>query len=232
MPGCVIDSGSPRLPPSWLARLAGELEEPYVQALRAFLVEEQRHHAVFPPGPDIFAAFHRTPLPNVRVVVLGQDPYHGPGQANGLCFSVRRGMPIPPSLANIFRELHDDLGIRPSSHGDLGTWADQGVLLLNATLTVRAHAANSHRGRGWERFTDGVVRVLDEQQRGIAFVLWGSAAARKANGIDHRRHLVIASAHPSPLSAHRGFFGSRPFSRINGWLRAQGQDGIDWRLRE
>jgi uracil-DNA glycosylase len=230
MAGPVDDAYPPALPPCWRAALADEFEQPYMRALHAFVVEEQRNHAVYPPGPEIFAAFHRTPLADVRVVIVGQDPYHRPGQANGLSFSVRRGVATPPSLANLFRELRDDLGIPTPSHGDLGAWADQGVLLLNATLTVRGHAANSHRGRGWERFTDRVMRVLSTQRDGLVFVLWGNAAAQKAAGIDRSRHRVLASAHPSPLSAHRGFFGSRPFSRIDAWLRARGQAAIDWKL--
>lgn len=201
-----------------------------MEALRAFLVEETRHHDVYPPLTEVFSALQRTPLAGVRVVILGQDPYHGPGQAHGLSFSVRRGVPVPPSLANIFRELHDDLGVPVPRHGDLGAWAERGVLLLNATLTVRAHVAGSHRGRGWEGFTDRVVEVLDQQRDGLVFVLWGGAAAEKAARIDRRRHLVVASPHPSPLSAYRGFLGSRPFSRINAWLRARGEPEIDWRL--
>jgi uracil-DNA glycosylase len=220
----------PLLPPSWRAVLGGALQEPSFEALCAFLDAEQRQHTVYPPAPEIFAAFHHTPFPDVRVVILGQDPYHGPGQAHGLSFSVPRGVPVPPSLANIFRELRDDLGVPVPHHGDLRVWAEQGVLLLNATLTVRAHAANAHRGRGWERFTERVVQVLDAQREGLVFVLWGSAAAQTAARIDRHRHLVIASAHPSPLSAHRGFLGSRPFSRINAWLRARGEAEIEWAL--
>ncbi len=224
------DSRRPRLPPSWLAVLEPELDKPYLRALHAFLLAEEGRGPVFPPGPEIFAAFEHTPFDRVRVVVLGQDPYHGPGQAHGLSFSVRRGVPTPPSLANIYRELRDDLDVPPARHGDLTAWAEQGVLLLNATLTVREHEANSHRGQGWELFTDRVVEALDQGRDGLVFVLWGASAAKKAARIDRRRHHVIASAHPSPLSARRGFFGSRPFSGINRWLRERGEPGIDWRL--
>lgn len=220
----------PRLEPSWLAALQPEFAAPYMRDLRAFLVEEKRRGPVFPPGADIFSAFDLTPLDRVRVVVLGQDPYHGPGQAHGLCFSVRRGVPTPPSLVNIYKELRSDLGIPPAPHGDLSAWANQGVLLLNAVLTVRAHEANSHRGRGWETFTDRVVEVLDARPGALAFVLWGAYAQKKAARIDRRRHLVIESPHPSPLSADRGFFGTRPFSRINTWLTDRGEPPIDWRL--
>jgi uracil-DNA glycosylase len=229
-PDAAAPARRPALPPSWLPILEPELQKPYMQELRAFLVEEKRQARVYPPGGDMFNAFTLTPFDQVRVVVLGQDPYHGPGQAHGLCFSVRRGVPPPPSLDNLFRELRDDLGVPPSRHGDLSRWAEQGVLLLNAVLTVREHAANSHRGRGWETFTDRVVEALDRDRDGLVFVLWGAAAAQKAARIDRARHHVIASPHPSPLSASRGFFGSRPFSRINTWLRERGDTEIDWRL--
>jgi uracil-DNA glycosylase len=221
---------TPRIDPSWLAALGDTFEQPFMGELRAFLAEEKRTHAVYPPGEEIFAAFEHTPFDRVRVVVLGQDPYHGPGQAHGLCFSVRRGVPVPPSLANIYRELHADLGVPVADHGDLTGWARQGVLLLNTVLTVRAHQANSHRGRGWESFTDRVVRALDEGREGLVFVLWGAAAAKKAAGIDRRRHHVLTAPHPSPLSAHTGFFGSRHFSKIDDYLRERGEAGIDWRV--
>jgi uracil-DNA glycosylase len=201
-----------------------------MRQLRTFLEEEKRTHRVFPPGGEIFAAFDHTPFRRVRVVVLGQDPYHGPGQAHGLCFSVRRGVPIPPSLQNIYRELREDRGVPTPRHGDLTAWADRGVLLLNATLTVRAHEANSHKGRGWETFTDRVVEVLNEGREGLVFVLWGSSAAQKGARVDRARHLVVASPHPSPLSASRGFFGSRPFARIDRWFADRGEPPIDWRL--
>ena len=198
--------------------------------LRQFLVEEKRVAEVYPPGPEIFAAFAHTPMDAVRVVVLGQDPYHGPGQAHGLSFSVRRGVRPPPSLVNIYKELQSDLGIPPAAHGDLTAWADRGVLLLNATLTVRARTPNSHRNHGWERFTDRVVERLAAQREGLAFVLWGASAAQKAAAIDLDRHLVVRSPHPSPYSAASGFFGSRPFSRINAWFEKRGEPPVDWRL--
>lgn len=224
---------SPQLEPSWLAILGDEFEKPYMRELRAFLVEEKRQgHQVFPPGPDIFAAFRHTPFDRVRVVILGQDPYHGPDQAHGLCFSVRRGVPPPPSLQNVYKELRDDLGVVPPRHGELTAWAERGVFLLNAVLTVRAHQANSHRGRGWETFTDRVVAELNARREGLVFVLWGSAAGKKAANVDRRRHLVLQAPHPSPLSAHAGFFGSRPFSRIDAHLRARGEPPVDWRLPE
>ena len=223
---------APRLHPSWLAELKDEFAAPYMAELRAFLVAERVHAPVFPPGAEIFAAFDRTPFDRVRVVILGQDPYHGPGQAQGLCFSVRRGVPVPPSLQNICRELQDDLGFRHPGHGDLGRWAQQGVLLLNAVLTVRAHTANSHQGHGWERFTDAAIAALATRRDGLAFVLWGAAAQRKAARIDPARHFVHRSPHPSPLSAHQGFFGSKPFSRVNAWLAGRGEPPVDWSLAE
>lgn len=224
------DPERPRLEPGWLAQLEGEFQQPYMRALKAFLVEERAHHAVFPPGRDMFNAFALTPFDRVRVVVLGQDPYHGPGQAHGLCFSVRRGVPVPPSLVNIFRELSDDVGLPRPAHGDLTRWAEQGVLLLNTVLSVRAHQANSHQNRGWETFTDQVIRALDAQREGLVFVLWGTPAGRKASMVDRRRHLVLTAPHPSPLSAHRGFFGCRHFSRINAHLAGRGEPVIDWAL--
>lgn len=220
----------PQLPSPWLEVLADEFDRPHMVALRAFLVDEKRKHRVHPPGPEIFSAFWHTPFDRVRVVVLGQDPYHGPGQAHGLCFSVRRGVPLPPSLVNIYQELRDDLGVAPAAHGELTGWADQGVLLLNAVLTVREHEANSHRGRGWETFTDRVVHELATRKEGLVFVLWGAAAQHKAARVDRARHLVLSAPHPSPLSASRGFFGSKPFSKINGHLRARGEPEVDWRV--
>lgn len=220
----------PRLEPSWLAVLEEQFEQPYMHQLRAFLVEERQRHQVFPPGREMFAAFDNTPFEQVRVVILGQDPYHGPGQAHGLCFSVRKGVRIPPSLMNIFRQINDEIGIPQPTHGDLTHWATQGVLLLNTVLSVRARNANSHRGKGWEQFTDAAIRALAEKRDGLVFVLWGSAAGRKAQMIDQRRHLVLRSPHPSPLSAHRGFFGCGHFTRINQWLTERGQAPIDWVL--
>lgn len=219
-----------QLEPSWLAVLCEEFDKPYMADLRAFLVEEKRRHQVFPPGPEMFAAFSHTPFQSVRVVVLGQDPYHGPGQAHGLCFSVRRGVPPPPSLVNIFKELHGDLGVPTPTHGELTTWARQGVLLLNTVLSVRAHQANSHRGKGWETFTDRVIEALNARREGLVFVLWGSAARRKRDMVDQQRHLVLEAPHPSPLSAHAGFFGCQHFSRIDQHLRQRGGAPIDWRL--
>lgn len=202
-----------------------------MQDLSAFLrAEKQAGHAVFPAGGDIFRAFELTPFDQVRVVIVGQDPYHGPGQAHGLSFSVPPGVRQPPSLVNIFKELHADLDIDPPDHGNLEGWARQGVLLLNSTLTVQAHNAGSHQGKGWERFTDAVIHRLNRERDGLVFLLWGRYAANKARSVDGSRHLVLRSAHPSPLSAHNGFFGSRPFSKINAYLREHGQTEIDWRI--
>ncbi len=222
-----------RLHPSWLRRLEAEFGQPYLRELRAFLVAEKRAgKTLYPPAEQWFAAYDTTPFEAVKVVILGQDPYHGPGQAHGLCFSVPPGVEIPPSLVNIYRELESDLGIPPATHGCLTHWAEQGVLLLNATLTVERGRAGSHQGRGWELFTDRTIALLDAEREALVFILWGSHAQKKGAFIDTRKHLVIKSPHPSPLSAHRGFFGSRPFSRANAWLIAHGQAPIDWRLPE
>jgi uracil-DNA glycosylase len=226
----VSEPRRPQLPESWLAPLEPEFQQPYMRDLRAFLVEEKQRHRVYPPGPEIFSAFWLTPLDKTRVVFLGQDPYHGPGQAHGLCFSVRRGVSPPPSLENIFKELSDDLGVPRPSHGELTHWAEQGALLLNAVLTVRHRQANSHQGRGWERFTDRVVEVLNQEREGLVFVLWGSKARDKAAGVDRDRHLVLTAPHPSPYSADRGFFGCGHFSKINRHLERLGQPPIDWAL--
>lgn len=214
----------------WNPVLRDELAKPYWAELQRFVAEERAHHAVYPPDAEVFAALHLTPLAEVKVVILGQDPYHGPGQAHGLCFSVRSGVRPPPSLQNIFTELHSDLGIDPPAGGDLTPWARQGVLLLNATLTVRAHEAASHQRKGWETFTDRVLQVVNDQPDTVVFILWGASARRKRELIDTSRHVVIESPHPSPLSAHRGFFGSRPFSRANEALVAAGREPVDWRL--
>lgn len=214
----------------WNPVLRGEFEEPYWAELQAFVAEERQRHAVYPPHDEVFAALHLTPLAEVKVVILGQDPYHGPGQANGLCFSVRDGVALPPSLKNIFAELHNDLGAPHPRSGDLTPWARQGVLLLNTSLTVRAGQAGSHRGRGWEIFTDKVIAAVNTSPDPVVFILWGSSARRKQDLIDTSRHHVITSAHPSPLSAHRGFFGSRPFSRANAALVAAGRTPVDWTL--
>ena len=209
--------------------LRDEMAKPYFAELTNFVNEERSRFTVFPPEPDVYAALKLTPRENVRVVILGQDPYHGPRQAHGLCFSVQRGVTVPPSLRNIFQELRDDLGITPPQHGNLEHWAKQGVLLLNATLTVRAGEAGSHQKRGWETFTDRIIELLGAEARPLVFVLWGAYARSKKRLID-TRHTVIESAHPSPLSAHNGFFGSKPFSRINEALTSFGTESIDWSL--
>lgn len=221
------------LPDSWQHVLAGELEKPYFQQLTRFLEAERTAHRVFPAEEDVFAAFKLTPYERVRVLLLGQDPYHDEGQAHGLCFSVRPGVSPPPSLANMYKEALSDLpGFKVPSHGCLTAWASQGVLLLNTVLTVRAHTPNSHKNQGWETFTDAVIRKVNDRPDGVVFVLWGGHAQKKAKLIDARRHTVIKAAHPSPLSARSGFFGSKPFSAINAALRARGADEIDWRLPE
>jgi len=214
----------------WNPVLRGEFEQPYWKELQAFVAAERARATVYPPHEHVFAALHLTPYASTRVLILGQDPYHGPGQAHGLCFSVRQGVRTPPSLANILKELRDDVGIEPPDHGCLEAWARQGVLLLNATLTVRAGQAGSHQGKGWETFTDQVIRVVNAKPEHVVFVLWGGYARRKKALIDTSRHTVIESPHPSPLSAHNGFFGSRPFSKVNGALAAHGQPPIDWSL--
>ena len=212
----------------WNPLLRDQFDAPYWQPLQDFVAAERRAHTVYPPVPEVYAALHLTPYADTRVVILGQDPYHGPRQAHGLCFSVRPGVRIPPSLANIHKELHDDLGIEVPDHGNLESWARNGVLLLNATLTVRAGQAGSHQGRGWETFTDQVIRVVSDKPDPVVFMLWGNSARRKRTLIDTTRHTVIESAHPSPLSAHNGFFGSRPFSRANDALAAAGRPLVDW----
>jgi uracil-DNA glycosylase len=218
------------LPQSWARVLADELSASDFLELQAFVEQERRRHSVYPPAADVFAALAMTPYDRVRVLLLGQDPYHDEGQAHGLCFSVRPGVRPPPSLVNIFRELHDDLGCPIPKHGHLAAWARRGVLLLNTVLTVRAHAAGSHRGRGWEQFTDAVIRKVNEKPDPVVFVLWGNPAQQKIKWIDASRHAIVTAAHPSPLSARRGFFGSRPFSAVNQALRGWGQEELDWRL--
>lgn len=213
----------------WNPLLRGEFDKPYWQRLQQFVKEEREHATVYPAHDEVFAALHHTPYAQVKVVLLGQDPYHGPGQAHGLCFSVRHGVAVPPSLQNMFKELRDDLGIAIPSHGNLTSWAQRGVLLLNTTLTVRAGSAGSHHGQGWETFTDEVIQVVNQRDF-VVFVLWGANARRKKLLIDTARHTIIESAHPSPLSAHNGFFGSRPFSRINAALQAAGVEPVDWSL--
>jgi uracil-DNA glycosylase len=219
------------IPKAWRTLLRGETEQPYFAELERFLERERREHEVFPPEEDVFAALALTPPKAVRVVLLGQDPYHGPGQAHGLAFSVRPGVRPPPSLVNVFKELRTEQGCDIPKHGYLASWAEQGVLLLNAVLTVRRGQPNSHRNRGWERFTDGVLRAVNGLDRRIVFLLWGAYAHRKAELIDPR-HLVLRAAHPSPFSAARGFFGSRPFSQTNRALEADGESPIDWCLPE
>ena len=214
----------------WNPVLRAEFDRPYWTELQAFVHDERRRHPVHPPHDEVFAALHLTPLASTRVVILGQDPYHGPGQAHGLCFSVRRGVAVPPSLRNMLQELRDDLGCAPPAHGNLEHWARQGVLLLNTTLTVRGGAAASHQGHGWETFTDRVIATVSDKPTRVVFLLWGAASRRKRDLIDASRHVIIESAHPSPLSAHNGFFGSRPFSRTNEALRESGQEPIDWAI--
>jgi uracil-DNA glycosylase len=220
-----------RLDASWKARLGWLFDSPGMQQLRAFLRDELRAgKTIYPPPPQIFAALDATPFDAVKVVILGQDPYHGPNQAHGLCFSVRPGVPPPPSLLNIFAEIERDLGVAPPDHGCLLPWAQQGVLLLNAVLTVERGQAGSHQGKGWEAFTDAVVDALNREREGLVFMLWGSPAQAKGRMVDAQRHLVMKAPHPSPLSAHRGFMGCGHFSRANAWLERRGQAPIDWRL--
>ena len=220
-----------KLHPSWLDKLQPEFEAPYMTALKAFLAaEREAGKRIFPKGSEWFHALDATPLDQVRVVVLGQDPYHGEGQAHGLCFSVQHGVPPPPSLVNIYKEMKTDLGLDPPRHGHLESWAKQGVLLLNSVLTVEANRAASHAGKGWEKFTDAVIREVNALPHPVVFILWGNYAQKKAAFVDAARHHVIKSAHPSPLSAHNGFFGSKPFSRTNAFLKTQGLAEIDWRL--
>lgn len=214
----------------WNPVLREEFEKDYWRELMAFVLAERQAHEVYPPHDDVFAALLLTALTDVKAVILGQDPYHGPGQAHGLCFSVRPSVRIPPSLRNIHKELADDLGIATPPHGNLEAWARQGVLLLNTTLTVRAHEAASHQGHGWERFTDEVLRMVNQQQQRVVFILWGASARKKRSLVDLSRHTVLEAPHPSPLSAHRGFFGTKPFSATNAALVEAGRSPIDWRL--
>lgn len=214
----------------WNPLLRGEFDKPYWKQLQQFVVEERNRHEVYPPPAETFSALHLTPYAEVRVLILGQDPYHGPGQAHGLCFSVRDGVTAPPSLQNIGKELQADLGCGPATHTDLSGWARQGVLLLNAVLTVRARSAGSHANKGWETFTDEVIRAVAAKPERVVFILWGAYARRKKALIDLERHVVIESAHPSPLSAHNGFFGSKPFSRANAALVEAGRPPVQWCL--
>ncbi len=214
----------------WLPELSPEFAKPYYKELYLKVFEEYKTKLVFPPADDVFNAFHLTPLSSVKVVILGQDPYHNNGQAHGLCFSVKKGVDIPPSLQNIYKELHDDLGCSIPNHGFLEKWARQGVLMLNTVLTVRAHEANSHKGIGWEEFTDAAIRVVNEIDRPVVFILWGSPAQKKKSMLNNPKHLILEAPHPSPLSAYRGFFGSKPFSKCNEFLVQNGCEPIDWQI--
>lgn len=224
-----MTSVNPKIEPSWLEVLRPQFEAPYFAQLKEFLIAERQQYVCYPKGSDIFAAFDRTPFDKVKVVILGQDPYHEPGQANGLCFSVPQGVQVPPSLMNIIKEINHDLGLRlPLTNGDLTHWAEQGVLLLNSTLTVRAHQAGSHQHHGWEEFTDAAIQALNQYRQGIVFLLWGNFAISKAQFIDRTKHHVLTAPHPSPLSAHRGFFNCRHFSKCNNILISEGQVPIHW----
>lgn len=220
----------PKLPDAWRPQLVQEFDKPYFEKLQTFLDEEQKSHTVYPAASDIFNALELTPYKNVKVLLLGQDPYPGEGQAHGLAFSVKPGVRPPASLVNIYKELRDDVGFRIPAHGSLTAWAKQGILLLNAVLTVRAGETNSHRNKGWEIFTDTIIQKVNDKKSHVVFVLWGRYAQKKAALIDARRHTVIECAHPSPLAARSGFFGCRPFSAVNDALRAAGQKEIDWQL--
>ena len=214
----------------WLPALGEEFRKPYYKTLYEFVRQEYNTTQVFPPSEDIFTAFHLTPLSEVKVVIIGQDPYHNVGQAHGLCFSVKPDVDIPPSLVNIYQELHDDVGCAIPNNGYLVKWAKQGVLMLNTVLTVRAHMANSHRGKGWEEFTDAAIRALNKQDRPIVFVLWGRPAQMKKSMLNNPNHLILEAPHPSPLSAYRGFFGSKPFSKVNDFLQSHEMAPIDWQI--
>lgn len=220
---------NPQIEPSWLSVLKPQFDAPYFSQLKDFLLAERQSYTCYPPGREIFNAFNSTPFNKVKAVIIGQDPYHEPGQAHGLCFSVKNGVKVPPSLVNIIKEINSDLGSSiPTDKGDLSSWAEQGVLLLNATLTVRAHIAGSHQGKGWEQFTDAAIRALSEHRTGIVFLLWGSYAIAKSKMIDSTRHLVLTAPHPSPLSVYRGFFGCKHFSKANNYLLQQGLTPINW----
>ncbi len=225
-----VKSVDPKIEQSWKEHLISEFHSDYFKALKGFLLDEKKKHTVYPPGSRIFAAFDYTPFDLIKVVILGQDPYHGRGQANGLCFSVNDNISKPPSLINIFKELNSDLGIPAPKSGNLESWAKQGVLLLNATLTVRAHQAGSHQNKGWEQFTNQVIKILSEKKEGLVFLLWGNYAQAKEILIDTSKHYILKAPHPSPFSADRGFFGCRHFSKTNEILRSQGKKEIDWSL--
>ena len=217
-----------KIEPNWKELLNSEFEKPYFSALTEFVKSEYASQKIYPPGRLIFNAFDKCPFDKVKVVILGQDPYHEPGQAHGLCFSVPDGVPPPPSLQNIFKEIQEDLGLPVPKSGNLERWAEQGVFMLNATLTVRAHQAGSHQKKGWETFTDQVVRLLNDSDNHLVFILWGAYAQRKGGFIDTKKHLVLSSVHPSPLSSHRGFFGNHQFSKANNYLISQGKEPIRW----
>ncbi len=221
---------TPRIESGWLKILSTEFEASYFQELKQFLIQERQRHTVFPKGADIFAAFNATPFHAVRVIIIGQDPYHGPGQAHGLSFSVPEGQAIPPSLRNIYKELAVDLGMEVPKHGNLASWAKQGVLLLNATLTVRAHEAGSHQNKGWEQFTNAAISHLSQKKEGLIFLLWGRFAQAKESLIDANKHYLLKAPHPSPLSASRGFFGCKHFSEVNNILEGQGKKPINWSI--
>jgi uracil-DNA glycosylase len=228
-----VEMRTVQLHKSWLEHLGEQFNQDYMQDLRDFLLTRKKHHAlIYPPGGQIFNALNTTPFEDVRVVILGQDPYHGPGQAHGLCFSVLPGVRIPPSLANIYREIEADLGISKPQHGYLQSWAEQGVLLLNSVLTVERGQAGSHQGKGWEQFTDSVVQLLNNKREGLVFMLWGSYAMKKGAVIDRQKHLVLNAPHPSPLSAHRGFLGCRHFSSANKYLQQHQRSPVDWSVPE
>ena len=220
----------PKIEHGWKEVLQPQFEAPYFAALKDFLISEEKKYTVYPPGSKMFEAFNRTPFDKVKVVIIGQDPYHNPGQAHGLCFSVPRGVDIPPSLRNIYKEINSDLGIAIPKHGNLEKWADNGVLLLNATLSVRAHQAGSHQRRGWETFTDAAIKAVAGKKENVVFMLWGNYAKNKAALIDTSKHLVLTSVHPSPLSASRGFFGCRHFSKANNYLVSKGIEPVNWEV--
>lgn len=220
----------PKIETTWKEALKPEFEQPYFHLLVDQLREAKKTQTIYPPGRFIFEAFNRTPLPAVKVVILGQDPYHGPNQAHGLCFSVQKGVRTPPSLVNIYKELHTDLGIQAPNHGELTAWADQGVFLLNAILTVQASKPSSHSKWGWEQFTDSVIRLISEKRENVVFILWGKFAKEKASLIDASKHLVLTSSHPSPYSANYGFLGSKPFSKTNAYLQEHGIEPVNWSI--
>lgn len=220
----------PKIEDSWKKLLWDEFQKPYFTALKEFLIKEKKSHTIYPKGENIFNAFNKTPFDAVKVVILGQDPYHGPNQAHGLSFSVMDGVAYPPSLQNIFKELKEDIGCNIPKSGNLSSWAKEGVFLLNTVLTVRASEANSHRGQGWENFTDAVISLLSEKKEHLVFILWGSPAGAKASLIDQKKHLILKAPHPSPLSSYRGFFSSKPFSKTNEYLISKGKTPISWTL--